>query len=203
MAELFKFRCTQCRKLLGASPSKVGTIVHCPKCRAELIVPPPDDSVPGDAGASPDDPPFRLEDLGLRLDLAPPPTRDSPPPIPAEPSPIAFLEQVAASGPSPSSFPPGSPDPPSSPEDDDTDEEEPDDPPGFPRVPDPLDAPLVSRPRGRRRAQARPSDLLDPVARRRDVVLPRTAAVAWSMFALLGLASAFAAGLMVGHFLWR
>ncbi len=40
------FRCYQCNKLLGASRSKVGTVVSCPKCGAELIVPDPAEAEP-------------------------------------------------------------------------------------------------------------------------------------------------------------
>ena len=35
------FRCYQCGKLLGASPAKAGSVVACPKCKAELLVPAP------------------------------------------------------------------------------------------------------------------------------------------------------------------
>lgn len=38
-AEPIRFRCFQCQKLLGVSPSKVGAIVACPSCGMELIVP--------------------------------------------------------------------------------------------------------------------------------------------------------------------
>ncbi len=195
MAELFKFRCYQCHKLLGASPSRIGSVVHCPKCRTELIVPPPPDDPPSGPPEDTDDPPIRLEDLGLRLDPEVEPPTKILPPTP-EPSPVAFLEQVAAEAP-PVEFDLGSFIPPEPPE-----RPEPDEIPDLPQPPDPLDSPLAPRPRRHRRS-ARQSELLEPVARRRDVVLPRTAAVAWSMFALLGLAAAFASGLLVGHFLWR
>ena len=205
MAELFKFRCTQCQKMLGAPPSKVGLVVQCPKCRAELIVPPPEPDATGGPGRDLDDPPIRLEDLGLRLDFGAelprvPPTAASP----SEPSPIDFLTRVAAEAAPQVRFQPPTPDDQSAIDPGaDLDDPEPDDNPAFPKVPDPLDTPLASRPRNRRRAQGRRSDLLESAPRRRDVVLPRTAAVAWSLFGLLGLASAFAAGLLVGHFLWR
>src|SRR5262249_38372469 len=38
--------------------------------------------------------------------------------------------------------------------------------------------------------------------RARDVVMPRSAVVAWSMFVLLALVLAFVAGLLAGHFVW-
>ena len=193
MAELFKFRCYHCHKLLGASPSRIGSVVHCPKCRTELIVPPPVADPPSSDPEESADPPIRLEDLGLRLDLqTEPPTKILP--TTDEPNPVAFLEQAAAAEGPAGDIDPGSPALP--------DSDEPGEGTGLPEPPDPLDSPLASRPR-RARRRVRQSDLLEPVARRRDVVLPRTAAVAWSLFALLALASAFASGLLVGHFLWR
>ena len=38
-ADLLKFRCYRCNQLLAVSPSKVGAIVACPKCKADLVVP--------------------------------------------------------------------------------------------------------------------------------------------------------------------
>jgi hypothetical protein len=37
--EPIKFRCYQCNKLLGVPARKVGSIVSCPRCQAELQVP--------------------------------------------------------------------------------------------------------------------------------------------------------------------
>ena len=34
-----KFRCFQCQKLLGVSPTKAGATVACPKCGAALLAP--------------------------------------------------------------------------------------------------------------------------------------------------------------------
>jgi phage FluMu protein Com len=34
-----RFRCTSCRKLLGIARRKAGTVVKCPDCESELIVP--------------------------------------------------------------------------------------------------------------------------------------------------------------------
>jgi hypothetical protein len=36
----------------------------------------------------------------------------------------------------------------------------------------------------------------------REVVLPASAVLAWSLFALFGIATSFIAGLMIGHYLW-
>ncbi len=37
----------------------------------------------------------------------------------------------------------------------------------------------------------------------REVVLPATTVLAWSLFGLIGIATSFIAGLMVGHYFWR
>jgi len=37
--ERLKFRCYQCGQLLAVAPSKQGTVIHCPKCEAELLIP--------------------------------------------------------------------------------------------------------------------------------------------------------------------
>jgi DNA-directed RNA polymerase subunit RPC12/RpoP len=40
--ERLKFRCYRCNQLLGATPSKAGSVVTCPKCSAELLIPVPE-----------------------------------------------------------------------------------------------------------------------------------------------------------------
>jgi hypothetical protein len=42
-----------------------------------------------------------------------------------------------------------------------------------------------------------------PVARARDVILPRSVVATWSLSMLLGLTLAFFAGLLAGHFIWK
>ena len=37
--ERLKFRCYRCNQLLAVVPSKAGTIVACPKCQADLLIP--------------------------------------------------------------------------------------------------------------------------------------------------------------------
>jgi phage FluMu protein Com len=37
----------------------------------------------------------------------------------------------------------------------------------------------------------------------REVVLPASVVLAWSLFVLLGIAASFVAGLLIGHYLWR
>jgi hypothetical protein len=192
MAELFKFRCFQCQKLIGAPASKFGKVVHCPRCNAELIVPSPDDEEPPPEQADPDA--FRPEDLGLVLSadrIAEP--KVAPPKVIEQvgPDPIAFLQQAAETGESP-------PEAESQNEPNPDSDESQNEPNESPDLPEPVVEPLVAR---KRRRQA--STLNEPTVRARDVVLPRTAAVAWAMFALLALAFAFTSGIFVGHFLWK
>ena len=72
--------------------------------------------------------------------------------------------------------------------------------------PEPEPEPLIQAPpepltpRTARTHHPRSTPALD---RRRDVAIPRTALVAWSLFALLALAFAFVAGLLIGHYRWR
>jgi hypothetical protein len=40
--ERLKFRCYSCNQLLGATPNKAGSVVTCPKCSAELLIPIPE-----------------------------------------------------------------------------------------------------------------------------------------------------------------
>ncbi len=40
--ERLKFRCYSCNQLLGATPNKAGSVVTCPKCSAELLIPVPE-----------------------------------------------------------------------------------------------------------------------------------------------------------------
>jgi hypothetical protein len=36
-----------------------------------------------------------------------------------------------------------------------------------------------------------------------EVILPASVVLSWSLFALLGIALSFVAGLLMGHFLWK
>ena len=189
MAELFKFRCYQCQKLIGAPPSKFGKVVNCPRCGVELIVPSPESEGESPDESAPDPDAFRPEDIGLSLQperVGRPDAPSAKPLEPGEPNPIAFLEQVASAPETPQAPVPDEPA---------ADENEPTE---GPVLPDPAEEPLVPRRRGERRIRQNEAS-----SRARDVVLPRTAAVAWAMFGLFALAFAFTAGLLIGHFLWR
>jgi phage FluMu protein Com len=41
-AELLKFRCYRCNQLLAVAASRAGTVVACPRCKADLQIPPPE-----------------------------------------------------------------------------------------------------------------------------------------------------------------
>lgn len=190
MAELFRFRCFNCQKLMGAPASKFGKKAHCPRCGVELIVPIPEDAegrdVPEDEyeEENPD-----AVDLGaLGMDLAAPPPRKTAATSLRDPgfvepptNPIAFLETA-----------------PATPEEADVDEE------GDSPAPDesvvPIDLKTPAAPLTERRTRVIAEDNQN---RRRDVILPRTAAIAWAMSSLLGIGFAFVAGMLIGHYLWR
>lgn len=42
-----RFRCAYCNQLMGISRRKAGTVVKCPKCAGEIIVPVPEGMEPG------------------------------------------------------------------------------------------------------------------------------------------------------------
>ncbi|WP_435006052.1 hypothetical protein P12x_003727 [Tundrisphaera lichenicola] len=186
MSSLFKFRCYGCEKLLKASPARIGKVVKCPGCGTELIVPSPfDEQTPPELSVEDS---IQLEDLGLQIEtdrlvdtprtITPPPTID-----PNQPDPIAFLAAAT------SFEEEGPPDP--------IDETVPVE--GLLEIPDPAGSPLVSGTRTRRRSTL----VDDPTIRRRDVILPRTAAVTWALFAILAIFFAFLAGLIIGHYRWK
>ncbi len=220
---LFKFRCSQCQKLLGVSHSRAGTRVNCPRCNTELIVPEPsgEHEVAEEGSTVPDLSAIGLstldglgsirpEDLRVlpgigRVDDVPAPSRGASAPswvpdIATEPGPAIpalrettrpaasrrddlapdeigdILQAVqAAQIASPGRSEPDGPDP------------------AHIREPEvatavELEAPTI-RPAG--------------APRRNDVAVPRSALIAWSFSAVLAIASAFFAGLLAGHFVWK
>ena len=198
MAELFRFRCSECAKLLGVPPRKVGRAVHCPRCGAELIVPSPDDVPTPDGEADADDA-AELADLGIDLGFGSalagrPADRPSAsasasataagrPPNEAEA--LAFLDKITAEG-------LAEPDPPAGPADPDELDED--------GEPEPIVA-TPAEPLAARRRAGHPRE--SSYDRRRDVSLPRTAVTAWALFALLALGLSFTAGLLLGHYHWK
>jgi hypothetical protein len=200
-----KFRCTQCHQLLGASPSRSGSVVTCPKCASAVVVPGPSEESPPppaeDAAAGTVPPPapqggpwippdvldIRPEDirveLGIDLErpLAPPP-----PPTPPgvslhtepEPPPLVFppAYDLADESPVATSAP-------------------------VPLPAEPAPAPVV--PPIKIEPEAIVEARTTSPGRPRDVVLPRSVVATWSLLVLLAQALAFVAGLLAGHYVWR
>jgi hypothetical protein len=52
-AERLKIRCYRCNQLLAVAPTKAGTVVACPKCKADLLIPRPDSRQAADEPADP------------------------------------------------------------------------------------------------------------------------------------------------------
>jgi phage FluMu protein Com len=46
--ERLKIRCYRCNQLLAVSPTKAGTVVACPKCKADLLIPRQESQAQGD-----------------------------------------------------------------------------------------------------------------------------------------------------------
>jgi len=276
--ERLKFRCYRCNQLLGATPNKAGSVVTCPKCSAELLIPVP--GLPASEAAlapAPAQTPA-LQRLGVRLDAPPrnePASAPPPAPLPEataamaavgtnprEPTPPGYFDEIAAVLPpdlidlkpedlrveaeffeslarqpqpppvirepapwpppaslapsfasesfaSPSFAPPfgetaGAPSPPAvtksflaetvdlAPK--------PVEMPVSPPVPARVDAPLVGT-----SIEIEHPPILPPgteIRRIREVVLPASVVVSWSLFVLLGITLSFVAGLLMGHFLW-
>ncbi|WP_074306855.1 hypothetical protein [Singulisphaera sp. GP187] len=191
-----KFRCYQCNQLLGVSRGRVGTVVACPKCRADLIVPDPDEAEGADVSQSPRF--TETSEEGISLDLLDIRPED----IRVEPG-VNWTPPLAESAPrEPYPSVPPEPDPPV--------------PSAVSETTSPIDlggltgttteaAPKVTEAvvppiqfESTRIAETRVVS-----TRSRDVVLPRSAVATWSLFVLLAQAFAFVAGLLAGHFLWR
>ena len=188
-----KFRCVQCNQLLGVSPSKVGSVVSCPRCAVELIVPEAD--APPEVPRAPEPEPIPSILSSLVLDRPDPLAELRPEDIRVEPG---LPEPGRARRPPRPIEPAPEPEPPA--------------PEAQPLV---LTPEVLAGPTGE--APARPvEEVLPPIqtepvavrpsrptTRARDITLPRSVVTAWSLFVLLALGMAFAAGLLAGHFLWR
>ncbi len=129
-----KFRCYQCNQLIGVSRSKVGKVIACPRCGADLIVPEPDEMnspapnptaagrstewMPADVATGDEsggiDLPIELADIrpeDIRAEFAGTPfaggREPEPPPAPAAiPQPLAPAARRAPGGTTPVDMPP-------------------------------------------------------------------------------------------------
>jgi hypothetical protein len=196
-----KFRCYQCNQLLGVSRARIGQVVACPKCRADLIVPNPDEAdLPsnGDQADSTRAPDLNESDEeGISLELLDIRPED----IRVEPG-VNWTPPAEAAPREPFPFLPGEPEPTAT----------------EPAGSDPAPISLGDLAGTTTVAPANPPETLVPPIRlestriadtrvapprSRDVVLPRSAVATWSLFVLLAQGLAFVAGLLAGHFLWR
>jgi hypothetical protein len=234
--ERLKFRCYQCNQLLASSPGKAGSIVSCPRCKADLVVPAtesqaPGGPEPGPAGKSsgrttstltPPKPPIlspldeiaaaipsdladlRPEDLRVEAEFfqslaRPPEPPREPEPFPLvvqePPSPFPSFDPISATAPAPSTSEIGTP------------AAQPQRPETQTAVAGPADTLSAIRPH----PEVPPIEIEQPSlvpSKRatepiREVILPASVVLAWSLFGLIGIATSFIAGLMVGHYVWR
>jgi phage FluMu protein Com len=170
-----KFRCAYCNQLLAISRRKAGTVVRCPRCTRDVVVPQTSAEVkepaPEEAPAGAAGPPlFEQSDFD---DLF----RPTGGPNPVGGDAFAFTEPAAPAPAPPVVAPPA--------------EAPPDDPgthidAGFDVEPVAPPAPLEET----------------PPAARGVLLSPRTATLL-SVAAILALAVAFVAGLLVGYLIWR
>jgi hypothetical protein len=263
-----KFRCYRCNQLLASAANKAGTVVSCPKCQADLVVPAPepqsgsepelpvrpmaepqlakietgvapraqsDDPYIGNLASSrtatveqaarpepdrsfvndisamipPDLADLRPEDLRVEAEFfqsltrepARPPAPDPAPwPAPESPSPSFGFETPIFTSPAPVVSEPVRATR--------TVEEAPALPrtvdlaPRPPEIPKPTpEVPTIGP-----QIEIEPPTILPPsheLGRVREVVLPASVVLAWSLFVLLGITLSFVAGLLMGHFLWK
>jgi hypothetical protein len=272
--ERLKFRCYRCNQLLGATPNKAGSIVSCPKCSAELLIPVPE--LRADLGAdietqtpapasAPAPAKVRSEPRPRALpEFAPPefaPATTAVQPAPRATQAPAYVDEIAAVLPpdlidlkpedlrveaeffesltrqsqvavvrEPAPWPPAETLAPSfasetfalplpTPSVVETASA-----PPTPRGPSLLTETVDLAPRpaeppppvpASSRAEAalvgtaieieHPA-ILPPgseIRRVSEVILPASVVLSWSLFALLGIALSFVAGLLMGHFLWK
>ena len=241
--ERLKFRCYQCNQLLASAPGKAGSVVSCPRCKADLVVPAPDSPAPADpqssssvgkaSGASTStlSPPkpaglgdldeaaaaipadlidLRPEDLRVEAEFfrgvtrAPEPAREpEPAPWAGQPATTAYTGPEPGVSVAPATFPTEVDRPaPAAP------------PPTFfsPPAPATGTSPAPSPPLLPPVSLEIPPIEIEPTSLRttdrelpplREVVLPASVVLAWSLFGLIGIATSFIAGLMVGHYFWR
>jgi phage FluMu protein Com len=259
--ERLKFRCYRCNQLLAVAPSKAGTIVSCPKCQADLLIPSPEppakeaeesrpkaevqrprkvepaagsrsrseaaalrgaSAAPAKAAPNPSFlgelagaiPPdladLRPEDLRVEAEFFENLTREPPPPV-VEPAPWSMPGSLGAPFATESLFPSA----PASSETAAPPESEPGPSQSLSVTTETVDRGLAppDKPPPHEQSTAvvppieiEPPSILPPgteLRRISEVVLPAPVVLAWSLFVLAGIAMAFVAGLLIGHFLWK
>jgi hypothetical protein len=85
-----RFRCAYCNQLLGIARRKAGTVVRCPTCAGQVVVPNPEPELPG-AAAGAEQPIFERSDFDQVFKMPSEPRRPalahSPAAAPAAPPP--------------------------------------------------------------------------------------------------------------------
>jgi len=262
--ERLKFRCYRCNQLLAAAPSKAGTVVSCPKCQTDLLIPGAEPRAKGDRenrAKSEVEPPVGTEALA-RGEIDPRDRAEAAAilgssPVPPQPEPVpSFLGEIAgvmpanladlrpedlrveaeffesltrvsqasanvdpAPWPALESFTPAVSSEPLSPSVlfQPVTETPSETGPSQAPLPAPQTVDLVKRPSESpleppevgtlgTQIEIEPPTILPAgteIRRVSEVVLPASVVLAWSLFVLAGIAMAFVAGLLMGHFLWK
>ncbi len=199
-----RFRCFRCQKLLGVSKSKVGAVVACPQCSAELIVPEPaeifETTPPPPSKSSSAS---RIEPVVVPWDAPPAPERMAS--AADVPFPAILIEPVTLRAESASKSRHQKPTPPTS-----NSTQSPDfaaigiSPPQTAAQAVPVTVAFaLEAPSGQESGAPRGANPYTVRGLRRDdVVLPRSVITLWSFLVLLGFVFAFTAGLLIGRFVW-
>jgi phage FluMu protein Com len=231
--EHLRFRCYRCNQLLGASARRIGTVISCPRCKAELKVPGFEEQA-AEGPVGPQQAASRARDEGTGS------TRGAGNPLPS------FIEEIAAAIPDdlatlrpedirveaefvdlvvtttepPATIAP----PPSEPAAQPLPVEPvppvprpeparltPEPPPTVSRaepiVPPALTPPVDASPGIPLPAiEIEPSTILSrgrEFRQAQEVVLQPATVLAWSLLVLMALPMSFIAGLLIGHFVWK
>jgi hypothetical protein len=170
-----RFRCAYCNQLLGIARRKAGTVVRCPTCAGQVVVPAADASAePDEPEPAGNEPVFERSDFDDLFNNPKPMTEAAEPPTAGAPAP---RKQGGGAG---TAAPPAQ-------------APVPDEAWGTHADPDVAVEPVGLPSRG-------PSGFQPPY-RPPGIVLSPTKATILTVVVVVGLAVAFAAGLLVGRFL--
>jgi hypothetical protein len=249
-ADRLKVRCYRCNQLLAVATAKAGSVVACPRCKAELLIPRPEPQQPAEESAEPSvvglkaetfqaltpvtyspagtagqegsaSPSFldeiaavippevaalRPEDLRVEAEFFETLTREPTPPPAAEPIFVPGASSARDVAPAPAANEPG---PIASTVASATSAAVPSGGAGAVEAPPPLPISVtvpdvnLAVPPIRVEPEAIRPPLGDEPHGIHEVVLPASVVLAWSLLVLMAIPTAFIAGLMVGHFLWK
>ena len=97
-----RFRCVYCNQLLGIAHRKAGTVVRCPTCAGQVVVPATEAAAEAQNGPAGPSEPFLFEENDLDQLFTPGATEPASAPSPRAgggPHPVAVLPQPAADAP--------------------------------------------------------------------------------------------------------